>query len=188
MPAPRSLLPLSPSQQVLPMNTGVEGGETAIKLARRWGYDVKVGWRRARCVVLRVARRGEGVYPGRVSPKCRPQRCHVALPAPDPKPDINSRRACPSTRPRSCLRGTTSGGAPPRPSPPPPTPTRTRRALGVPVGRHCTGAVVASALGQGRAGWQGLPGAASAGGAVHLSPPRLDCTCRASAPSCPASR
>lgn len=28
--------------QVLPMNTGVEGGETAVKLARRWGYDVKV--------------------------------------------------------------------------------------------------------------------------------------------------
>ncbi|GMI48657.1 hypothetical protein TrCOL_g7349 [Triparma columacea] len=27
--------------RVLPMNTGVEGGETAIKLARRWGYDVK---------------------------------------------------------------------------------------------------------------------------------------------------
>jgi ornithine--oxo-acid transaminase len=25
-------------QRVLPMNTGVEGGETAIKLARRWGY------------------------------------------------------------------------------------------------------------------------------------------------------
>lgn len=25
----------------LPMNTGVEGGETAVKLARRWGYDVK---------------------------------------------------------------------------------------------------------------------------------------------------
>jgi acetylornithine/succinyldiaminopimelate/putrescine aminotransferase len=23
------------------MNTGVEAGETAIKLARRWGYDVK---------------------------------------------------------------------------------------------------------------------------------------------------
>lgn len=23
------------------MNTGVEGGETACKLARRWGYDVK---------------------------------------------------------------------------------------------------------------------------------------------------
>lgn len=23
------------------MNTGVEGGETAVKLARRWGYDVK---------------------------------------------------------------------------------------------------------------------------------------------------
>lgn len=27
--------------RVLPMNTGVEGGETALKLARRWGYDVK---------------------------------------------------------------------------------------------------------------------------------------------------
>lgn len=27
--------------KVLPMNTGVEGGETAIKLARRWAYDVK---------------------------------------------------------------------------------------------------------------------------------------------------
>lgn len=28
-------------QRVLPMNTGVEGGETAIKLARRWGYVKK---------------------------------------------------------------------------------------------------------------------------------------------------
>lgn len=27
--------------RVMPMNTGVEGGETAIKLARRWAYDVK---------------------------------------------------------------------------------------------------------------------------------------------------
>ena len=27
--------------KVLAMNTGVEGGETAVKLARRWGYDVK---------------------------------------------------------------------------------------------------------------------------------------------------
>ncbi len=27
--------------RVLPMNTGVEGGETAIKLARRWAYDIK---------------------------------------------------------------------------------------------------------------------------------------------------
>lgn len=27
--------------KVLPMNTGVEGGETAIKLARRWGYAIK---------------------------------------------------------------------------------------------------------------------------------------------------
>ncbi|MBT9544520.1 MAG: ornithine--oxo-acid transaminase [Candidatus Sericytochromatia bacterium] len=27
--------------KVLPMNTGVEGGETALKLARKWGYQVK---------------------------------------------------------------------------------------------------------------------------------------------------
>jgi len=27
--------------RVLPMNTGVEGGETAIKLSRKWGYEVK---------------------------------------------------------------------------------------------------------------------------------------------------
>jgi ornithine--oxo-acid transaminase len=27
--------------RVLPMNTGVEGGETAIKLARKWGYTIK---------------------------------------------------------------------------------------------------------------------------------------------------
>lgn len=27
--------------RVLPMNTGVEGGETAVKLARKWGYQVK---------------------------------------------------------------------------------------------------------------------------------------------------
>ena len=28
-------------ERLLPMNTGVEGGETAVKLARRWAYDVK---------------------------------------------------------------------------------------------------------------------------------------------------
>ena len=27
--------------KLLPMNTGVEGGETANKLARKWGYMVK---------------------------------------------------------------------------------------------------------------------------------------------------
>jgi ornithine--oxo-acid transaminase len=37
--------------RVLPMNTGVEGGETAIKLARRWGYDVKgIPWGQAKVV------------------------------------------------------------------------------------------------------------------------------------------
>lgn len=28
-------------QRILPMNTGVEGGETAVKLCRKWGYEVK---------------------------------------------------------------------------------------------------------------------------------------------------
>ncbi len=28
-------------EKVLPMNTGVEGGETAIKLCRKWGYEIK---------------------------------------------------------------------------------------------------------------------------------------------------
>ena len=28
-------------EKMLPMNTGVEGGETAIKLCRKWGYEVK---------------------------------------------------------------------------------------------------------------------------------------------------
>lgn len=26
---------------MIPMNSGVEAGETGVKLARRWGYDVK---------------------------------------------------------------------------------------------------------------------------------------------------
>jgi len=37
--------------KVLPMNTGVEGGETAIKLARKWGYKVK-GIEKNKAVVL----------------------------------------------------------------------------------------------------------------------------------------
>lgn len=38
----------------LPMNTGVEGGETAVKLARRWGYEVKrIADGRARVVFAR---------------------------------------------------------------------------------------------------------------------------------------
>lgn len=27
--------------RLLPMNTGVEGGESACKIARKWGYEVK---------------------------------------------------------------------------------------------------------------------------------------------------
>ena len=39
--------------RVLPMNTGVEAVETAIKLARRWGYDVKgIAENKARIVVF----------------------------------------------------------------------------------------------------------------------------------------
>jgi ornithine--oxo-acid transaminase len=37
--------------KVLPMNTGVEGGETAIKLARRWAYQIK-GVEKNKAVVL----------------------------------------------------------------------------------------------------------------------------------------
>jgi hypothetical protein len=40
-PLPPRPAPPAPHRQVLPMNTGVEGGETACKLARRWGYSVK---------------------------------------------------------------------------------------------------------------------------------------------------
>jgi len=39
--------------KVLPMNTGVEAVETAIKLARRWGYDVKgINENKARIIVF----------------------------------------------------------------------------------------------------------------------------------------
>jgi ornithine--oxo-acid transaminase len=39
--------------KVLPMNTGVEAVETAIKLARRWGYDVKgISENKARIIVF----------------------------------------------------------------------------------------------------------------------------------------
>lgn len=39
--------------KVLPMNTGVEAVETAIKLARRWGYDVKgIAENKARIIVF----------------------------------------------------------------------------------------------------------------------------------------
>ena len=41
--------------RVLPMNTGVEAGETAVKLARRWAYDVKVPARCLPCCLLPAA-------------------------------------------------------------------------------------------------------------------------------------
>jgi ornithine--oxo-acid transaminase len=48
--------------KVLPMNTGVEAVETAIKLARRWGYDVKgIPENKARIIVF------EGNFHGRTS-------------------------------------------------------------------------------------------------------------------------
>src|SRR6187455_1358803 len=37
----RDLAALAGMEQVLPMNTGAEAVETAIKVARKWGYDVK---------------------------------------------------------------------------------------------------------------------------------------------------
>ena len=40
--------------KVLPMNTGVEGGETAVKLCRKWGYNVKnVPENKARVVFMK---------------------------------------------------------------------------------------------------------------------------------------
>ena len=49
-------------QKVLPMNTGVEAVETAIKLARRWGYEVKgVKKNEAKIIVC------EGNFHGRTS-------------------------------------------------------------------------------------------------------------------------
>jgi ornithine--oxo-acid transaminase len=48
--------------KVLPMNTGVEAVETAIKLCRRWGYDVKgIPDNRARIIVC------EGTFNGRTT-------------------------------------------------------------------------------------------------------------------------
>src|SRR3954465_8877808 len=35
------LCALTRSHKVLPMNSGAEGGETALKVARKWGYEVK---------------------------------------------------------------------------------------------------------------------------------------------------
>ena len=49
-------------EKVLPMNTGAEAVETAIKLARRWGYDVKgIAENKAKIVVC------EGNFHGRTS-------------------------------------------------------------------------------------------------------------------------
>ena len=48
--------------KVLPMNTGVEAVETAIKLARRWGYEVKrIGQNKAKIIVC------EGNFHGRTT-------------------------------------------------------------------------------------------------------------------------
>ncbi len=51
-PFVKELAELAGMEMVLPMNTGAEGVETAIKTARKWGYDVKgVAPGRARIVV-----------------------------------------------------------------------------------------------------------------------------------------
>jgi ornithine--oxo-acid transaminase len=50
-PFARDLAALCGKDRVLPMNTGAEAVETAIKTARKWGYDVK-GVRPARATVL----------------------------------------------------------------------------------------------------------------------------------------
>ena len=49
----RDLAALTGKEMVLPMNSGAEAVETAIKVARRWGYDVKgVPEERASMVVM----------------------------------------------------------------------------------------------------------------------------------------
>ena len=78
----RDLAELTGKEMVLPMNSGAEAVETAIKVARRWGYDVKgVAEEQASMVVMDgnfhgrtttivsfstddVARRGYGPYTG----------------------------------------------------------------------------------------------------------------------------
>ena len=61
-PFARDLAALCGKDRVVPMNTGAEAVETAIKLARKWGYDVKgVAPGRARIVVC------EGNFHGRTT-------------------------------------------------------------------------------------------------------------------------
>ena len=61
-PFARSLCELTGKEMMLPMNSGAEAVETAIKLARKWGYQVKgVPEGRARVVVM------EGNFHGRTT-------------------------------------------------------------------------------------------------------------------------
>lgn len=58
----RALTTLTGTEMALPMNTGAEAVETAIKAARKWGYDVKgVGEDRARIIVA------DGAFHGRTT-------------------------------------------------------------------------------------------------------------------------
>lgn len=61
-PFVRDLARLTDKDMILPMNTGAEAVETALKVARRWGYDVKgVAADRANIVTM------EGNFHGRTS-------------------------------------------------------------------------------------------------------------------------
>ena len=101
------------------MNTGVEGGETAVKLARKWGYDVK-GVPKYQ-VSFRLASAFDAFFASHAHACSFLTRRGDSFSLPFLPLSLN--------RPRSCLPRTTSGGAPPPPSPPPPTPTRTRCVL-----------------------------------------------------------
>ena len=60
----RDLAALAGMECVLPMNTGVEAVETAIKVARRWGYDVKgVPEDQAQIVVMTNNFHGHNCWP-----------------------------------------------------------------------------------------------------------------------------
>lgn len=57
--------------KVLPMNTGVEGGETACKLARKWGYAQKNIPRNQ----AKVSRDGTSKWKVKVLPTIRLRYC-----------------------------------------------------------------------------------------------------------------
>ncbi len=77
---------LDPADTVLPMNTGAEGVETAIKMSRKWGYEVKgVPDGKATIVVAENNFHGRTTtivgFSERPRDPCRLRPVHAGLPA-----------------------------------------------------------------------------------------------------------